>query len=183
MWEICENLHRAELTALEHDEQTAEWVRLTESDPPISGQNVQKKGRGRRKGGISEAARRLPIKGKTHTAKRKNVERALKVDSIFPEAKDAAKKAGFDKNRSKLLKVAAEKTLEAQLAKIRELTAHKSETREKRGSLGLKQKTTKADSKTALSAEDQKALEHLLKAWNDAAPKVREQFIAEIRGD
>ena len=98
------------------------------------------------------------------------------------DPKDAAKKAGFDKNRSKLLKVAAEKTLDAQLAKIRELTAHKSETEEKWGSLGTKQKTTNADSKTPLSAEDQKALENLIKAWNDAAPKVREQFIAEIRG-
>jgi ParB-like nuclease domain len=57
MWEISENLHRAELTPFEHDEQVAEWVRLTQAEQAISGQNVQKKGRGRRKGGISEAAR------------------------------------------------------------------------------------------------------------------------------
>jgi hypothetical protein len=30
LWEIAENLHRAELTALEHDEHVAEWIRLTE---------------------------------------------------------------------------------------------------------------------------------------------------------
>jgi hypothetical protein len=48
---------RAELTPFEHDEQVAEWVRLTQAEQAISGQNVQKKGRGRRKGGISEAAR------------------------------------------------------------------------------------------------------------------------------
>jgi len=30
MWEIAENLHRAELTVLEHDEQLAEWIRLAE---------------------------------------------------------------------------------------------------------------------------------------------------------
>ena len=59
---------------------------------------MSKKGRGRRKGGISEAARKLPVQGKTHAAKRKNVERALKVDSIFPEAKDAIKKAGLYQN-------------------------------------------------------------------------------------
>ena len=57
-----------------------------------------KKGRGRRKGGISEAARKLPVQGKTHAAKRKNVERALKVDSIFPEAKDAIKRRELDQN-------------------------------------------------------------------------------------
>src|SRR4051794_4547982 len=28
MWEIAENLHRADLTALEHDEHVAEWIRL-----------------------------------------------------------------------------------------------------------------------------------------------------------
>jgi ParB-like chromosome segregation protein Spo0J len=183
MWEISENLHRAEVTPFEHDEQVAEWVQLLKADPAFYGQNVQKKGRGRPEGGISEAARRLPIKGETHAAKRKNVERALKVASIFPKAKDAAKKAGFDKNRAKLLQVAAEKTLEAQLAKIRELTAHESKTRERWGSLGTKRKTTKAASKTPLSAEDQKILEQLLKVWNDAGPNVRDRFIAEIRGD
>ena len=192
IWEISENLHRAELTSLEYDEQVAEWVRLTQADQRISGQNVQKKGRGRRKGGISEAARKLPVQGKTQAAKRKNVESALKVDSIFPEAKDAIKKAGLDKNRSKLLKVAAEKTLDAQLAKVRELTARKPETKEKRGSFWTKQKTTKADSKTPPSAEDQKALEHLIEHWNkahelkrafiEAPPNVREQFITKIRG-
>src|SRR5215831_17116034 len=29
MWEIAENLHRAELTVLERSEQTAEWMRLS----------------------------------------------------------------------------------------------------------------------------------------------------------
>ena len=183
-WEISENLHRAELTPLEYDVQVAEWVRLTESDAPISGHNVLKKGRGRRKGGISEAARRLPIKGKTHAAKRKNVERALKVDSILPEAKEAAKAAGLDNNRSKLLKIAAEKTLEAQLAKVREL---------KQSSRETKQKTSEVDATAPLSAEDKKVLKHLFEDWNDAVDlrrrftraslTVREQFIAKIRQD
>ena len=186
MWEISENLHRAELTPLEYDEQVVEWVKLVkllEADPGFSGQNVQKKGRGRPKGGTSEAARKLPVKGKTLAAKRKTMERALEVDNMFPEAKDAVKKAGLDKNRSKYLKVAAEETLEAQLAKVQELTPHKSETKRKRNALRTKHKATKADLKTPLCAEDQKALEHLLKAWNDAARKVREQFLEKIRQD
>ena len=33
MWEISENLHRAELTALERSEQTAEWIRLAAQSP------------------------------------------------------------------------------------------------------------------------------------------------------
>ena len=183
MSEISENLHRAELTPFEHDEQVAEWVQLLKADPAVSGQNVPKKGRGRRKGGISEAARRLPMKGKTQAAKRKNVQRALKVNNIFPEAKDAIKKAELDQNRSKYRKVAAENTLEAQLAKVRELAARRSKTRGRWGSLGTKQKTTKAAPKTPLSAEDQKVLARLLKAWNDASPNVREQFLEKIRQD
>jgi len=117
MWEISENLHRAELTPFEYDEQVVEWVKLLEADPGFSGQNVQKKeGRGRPKGGISEAARKLPVKGGTHAAKRKTVGRAQKVANIFPEAKDAIMKAGLDKNRSKYLKVADEETLEDRTA-------------------------------------------------------------------
>ena len=152
----------------------------------------RKRDRGRPKGGISEAARRLPIKGKTHVAKRRTVERALKVASIFPEAKEAAKKAGLDQNRSKLLKVAAEKTLEAQLAKVHELTA-KSETRDERSSRGTKQKSSKVDPKTPLSVKDKEVLEHLIEDWNDAvdlrrrfitaSSVVRERFLEKIRQD
>lgn len=193
MWEISENLHRADLTPLQYDQQVVEWVRLREADPRVSAQNVQKKGQGRPKGGISEAVRKLPVKGKTHAAKRRGVQRAFEVVSLFPEAIVAVEKAGLDKNPSKYRKVAAEKTLEAQLTKVRELTARKSETGKKRSSLGTKQKTTQVVSKTLLSAEDKEALEHLIEDWNDAvdlrrrfisaSPTVRERFIVEIRQD
>ena len=180
MWEISENLHRAELTALEHDEQAAEWVRLTAADQPFSGQNVQKKGRGRPQGGISEAARKLPVKGKTHAAKRKTVARAIKVDSILPEAKEAAKKAGLDNSRSSLLKIAAEKSFEAQLAKIGELTAGKSETAEKGSSAAAKQRSPKVASEAPLSAEHGKILESLTQAFDEAPPNVQQRFIEMI---
>ena len=149
MLEISENLHRAELTSLEYNEQVAEWVRLTEADEPISGQNVQK--RDQAAGRAVSRRRRVncPSKVRVQAAKRRNVERALKVASISSEVKEAAKKAGLDKNRSKLLKIAAERTQEAQLAKVRELTARKPETKEKRGSFWTKQKTTKADFKNS----------------------------------
>ena len=189
MWEISENLHRAELTPFEHDEQVVEWIKLLEGDPRFSGQKVQKKERGRPKGGISEAARNLPVKGRTHAAKRKTLGRALKVANIHPEAKEAVKKAGLDNNRSKYLKVAAEKTLQSQLAKVDELAA---ETKNKR-SLGTKQKTTKPNSETRPSAEEKKILEHLIELWNNASelkqalneapPNVRELFISIIQRD
>jgi ParB-like chromosome segregation protein Spo0J len=191
MWEISENLHRAELTPFEHDEQLVEWIKLLEAGPRFSGQKVQKRGRGRPKGGISEAARRLPIKGGTHAAKRKTVGRAQKVANIFPEAKEAVKKAGLDKNRSKYLKIAAEATLEAQLAKVEELAARESHTKNKR-SVGLKQKA-KTDPKTPLSADDTDSFKYLIEEWNkahelkrafiNASPNVRVRFLDTIRQD
>jgi ParB family chromosome partitioning protein len=107
---ITENLHRAELTVLERSEQVAEWGRLIaekrKRDESVSGQVVQKlskrgrEGEGRPEGGISATARDLNIS-------RKEVERSRKIDSISPEAKEAARAEGIDDNQSALLKVAA----------------------------------------------------------------------------
>jgi hypothetical protein len=56
LWEIAENLHRAELTKLQHDEQVAEWIRLTnEKEKNISAGVRQKLGRP--EGGLSAVAR------------------------------------------------------------------------------------------------------------------------------
>jgi ParB-like chromosome segregation protein Spo0J len=176
MWEISENLHRADLTAEEYDEQLAEWVRLFEADQAISGQNVQKRGPGRPESGISEAARQLPVKGKTDEAKRKRVARALKVAAISSEAKEAAKKAGL--NHTQRLKVAEEKTSEAQVAKVHELAARKSETGKKRRSSDVPQEVTReADFETPVSADDKKYLADLVKKWN-AARELKPAFIS-----
>ncbi len=63
LWEIAENLHRAELTALERAEHIAEWVRLTEQKlaqvAPVS-ERGRVEGRGN-KGGINAATRELGI--------------------------------------------------------------------------------------------------------------------------
>ena len=52
MWEISENLHRAELTVLERGEQIGQWVVLAKQKE-VSGQLVQKPGGGRPEGGNS----------------------------------------------------------------------------------------------------------------------------------
>jgi ParB-like chromosome segregation protein Spo0J len=181
MWEIFANLHRVDLTPAEYDELLAEWVRLFEEGQPI-GQNVQDQGRDRRKVGISEAARRLPVKGKNLEAKRKRVERALKSTKVSPEAKEEAKKAGVY-NSSNLRKIAAEKP-EAQLAKVRELAAPKT-------AAGDTTKTKTAVPTEPLSTKHQKILVDLVKKWNaslqlkrayvNAPPNVREKFLSQIR--
>src|SRR3954447_5718638 len=82
MWEIAENLHRADLSALERSEHIAEWIKpktaKAEADKPgpvapVSG------GRGKQ-GGIRAATRELGIE-------HRDARRALQTDSIAPEAK------------------------------------------------------------------------------------------------
>ena len=103
--EIAENLHRAELTTLERDEQVAEWVRLTEG---VSAQVAAKPQGGRPEGGVRAAARELGVD-------EDDARRAVKVDSLSPEAKQAARDAGLDGNRSALLAAAKETTPEKQV--------------------------------------------------------------------
>jgi len=96
LWEISENLHRAELTALERDKLVAEWVELTgdQSEQSVPIESKREDGKGHRpESGVRLAARRLPVEGKTDDAKRMNVVRALKVASLSPEAQDEAVEA------------------------------------------------------------------------------------------
>lgn len=100
-WEISENLHRADLTTLQRNEQIAEWIRLTEEQAAdgISAQVAPKIGRGRPAAGINAASRELGIE-------RTEAQRAIKIDGIAPAAKEAARAAGLENNQSALLKVA-----------------------------------------------------------------------------
>lgn len=130
-WEIAENLHRSELTALERDQHVAEWIRLTEEaekkQEDISSQNETKLGR--RSSGVNKAAKELNIPGKTERAKQVNAHRAVKVASLTEEAKETAREVGLDKNRSALL-TAASKPKEQQAATLREIAQQKAHQRE-----------------------------------------------------
>ena len=110
LWEIAENLHRAELTALERDQHVAEWVRLT-GEKEVSAQSAPKPKGGRPDGGVRAASRELGIE-------KEDARRAIKVDGLSPEAKSAARDAGLDNNRTALLH-AASKPIEEQAEAIR----------------------------------------------------------------
>jgi hypothetical protein len=181
MWQIAENLHRAELPPLEESAQIAKWVKLWKSLKRISGQSSQEKtGPGRPHGGKSAAARELPVKGGTADAKRKNVERALKINAMDPAAKKAAAKAGFNKkgSKSKLLEIADEPTPEAQMAKVGKLKA---------GSRKKKPSTSgKASSGVELPIDvlerewkDPKN-KKLRLAWKQASPQDRRLFVTTV---
>jgi len=85
----------------------AEWIALTEAKQaaakpaqvaPVS-QRGRMEGRGNT-GGINAATRDLGIE-------RTQAQRSVKIASITPEAKAAARDLGIDDNQTKLLKVAA----------------------------------------------------------------------------
>lgn len=112
LWEIAENLHRAELTKLERDEQIAEWIKITEKISTSQSGSLRADGRGGRPAGIETAARELGIH-------RHDAHRAIQVASLSDEAKEAAREESLDDNRSALLAAAREETSEAQVTALR----------------------------------------------------------------
>jgi ParB/RepB/Spo0J family partition protein len=123
LWEISENLHRAELTALEESEFIAEWLKLTEqNDDDVSAENGQKGKIGRPKGGVSDAARKLPGKG-TQSAKRHKIASAKKIAGIDAEVKRQIVDAGLADKPTKLNAIASKPDKNAQLKELQRLKA------------------------------------------------------------
>lgn len=103
--EIVENLHRAELSALQRAEQISEytklmWERRKEGGAQVGHHPSNVKGSSGRESGDSAAARDLGIS-------RQAVQRSVTIANIDPAAKGAAKEAGFDDNQQALLKIGA----------------------------------------------------------------------------
>ncbi len=98
LWEIAENLHRAELTKLERAEQIEEWRRLTAEKK--GAQLVHPCGEQPHDIGVSATAKELGVS-------RPEVQRSAKIAGLTEEAKQAAREAGIDDNQSALLKVAS----------------------------------------------------------------------------
>jgi ParB/RepB/Spo0J family partition protein len=149
--EISENLHRAELTALERDKLVAEWVELTGG---VSSQLDTKLGRP--ESGARKAARDLGLE-------KMDVHRALKVASLSPEAQDAAREIGLDDNRAALLEARKQPTPEAQVESLR-----------RRAEVKL------APLVMDDFAIIQKQKAALIKAWESARPEARNEFLKEI---
>ncbi len=122
---IAENVHRAELSKLERDEQIARWIELSgeqsavafvaslpsSDEQAISVQVAPKLGRP--ESGINRASRDLGIEST-------DAKRAVKVASLSEEAKAVARQSGLDDNRSALLAAAKHSTPEAQVRALEE---------------------------------------------------------------
>jgi ParB-like chromosome segregation protein Spo0J len=141
LWEISENLHRAELTDLEEYEYIAEWLKLTEEDKPVSAQNGQKGKTGRPKGGLSEAARKLPGKG-TESAKRHKLTRAAKVGGLDAEVRRGIVDAGLANSPTKFIAIASKSDKDAQLKELQRLKAGRRKADEERSEDAAGDETT-----------------------------------------
>lgn len=114
LWEIAENLHRAELTALDRDEHIARWVDLAEQQKVA--QIAPPGGQQPKEAGVRAATKELGLD-------RRDVQRARTNASLTPEAKESAKEVGLDDNRTALLEAA--KAEPAQQASIIRTMAEK----------------------------------------------------------
>jgi hypothetical protein len=113
MWQIAENLHRAELTVLERSEQLAEWIRLAGEHDAAQVDPHQPRKAGQQPGGINDASRELGIE-------RKAAQRAAKIDSLTDEAKETARDLGLDDNQSALLEAAKAESAEDQVEALKQ---------------------------------------------------------------
>lgn len=151
LWEIAENLHRADLKKLERDEQVAEWIKITDR---ISVQTAPKSV-GRPSGGISAAARELGVE-------ETDAKRAMKVADLSERAKAAARETGLDNNRSALLAAAKHDTPEKQVASI------------------TQQALAKIAKPTSHDDATQRQVSALMSAWASAGRAAREEFLSRI---
>ena len=118
LWEISENLHRAELTVTQRAEQIAEYVDLAKQKreaEKVSARVAPKPQGGRPEAGDRLAARDLGV------SSRDEVRRAQAVASLPEETKEAARSLGYDNNRSALLKAAKAETSAKQIDLLNEI--------------------------------------------------------------
>jgi hypothetical protein len=116
LWEIAENLHRAELTVLERDTQVARWIELKSKPRANASQPETHRKAGQRPGGVNAAARELGIA-------KSDAHRAINVAKLSDEAKQVAREVGLDDDRTALLAAAAKNTPEEQAEALRERAA------------------------------------------------------------
>jgi ParB family transcriptional regulator, chromosome partitioning protein len=165
LWQDGENIWRAALTALEKAEGTARALRNVKELEKTDVNTAVKGGKQPGDKGFSKSARSLGLS-------RETIRRAISIDRISPEAKEAAKEFDLDRNQHALIKVTKESTPEAQVQKVHDLATkpehepHKLSSAERKQFKKLKLRLEKA--------------KRLRRALSNATPFVRRKFASEI---
>jgi ParB/RepB/Spo0J family partition protein len=159
MVEIAENLHRAELTALERDKLVAEWCEL------VGGEGVQVEQPDKRyqKRGEAEASRQLGLS-------RPDVHRALKVASLSEPAQQKARELGLDDNRTALLEAARAEVPEEQVRRLDERVERMHKMRE--DALGAQERDKR---------EGGMWMRKMLLLWKDGRSDWQVEFLSKIK--
>jgi len=135
IWQIVENLYRAELTALERAELTEELRQLVRQQvgqvAPPGGYQPQDKS-------INKAAKVLGLT-------KEEIRRSRTISGISPKAKDKVRKLGLDDNQQALLEIAKQSTPETQLRVIEEIVERKRAVRNRDTSAVAADKKTTAE--------------------------------------
>jgi ParB-like chromosome segregation protein Spo0J len=138
MWEISENLHRAELTAIQRSLYIGRWVKLTakkisldQKDKsaqrgPISTNETNPRGSGRKAGGVNAAARELGIT-------RQTAQRSVDIaEHLTQAAQREAEKLGLANNQKALHRAAGVPGAEEQIRALhRVVDAQKARNKQK----------------------------------------------------
>lgn len=133
LWQLMENLYRAELTVLERAEHIDELRTLVQTKIK-GGQFTPPGGRQPKDAGIKKTAKVLGLT-------REEVRRAKAIAGISSKAKKAAKSAKLDNSQRALLEIAKQLTPKAQLRAVKEIVERKRAERALRAS-AAKQKAT-----------------------------------------
>jgi ParB/RepB/Spo0J family partition protein len=185
--QIAENLHRAELTALERNEQLAAYERLlqdearAEQEPKcedvsageLFAASCRKKVGHRPKGSISPTSRRTAAA--ELGVDEKALRRAEKIAALSPEAKDAARTTGLDENQRALLEVAEEPTPSNQVAKIYRLADHRRDARRPAPSTN-----TSPLAPSGQSDGTQPDAAAILEVWRQATSEGKRRFVRDL---
>jgi hypothetical protein len=176
MEQIQKILGHAAMHLLDRYALVAEWVRHAEAKASVFDQIVAKPKGGRPEGGIRRAAcGELPIPGKTLKGRYKYIERAIKIDGIWEEAKSAARAAGLDNIQGCLLEIAHGHSLEAQLTKVQEIAARRSAPRRK------PRKSTQPEQGGGSNLQIQTAVTERAVGWDESLTVEQEAQLASLR--
>lgn len=161
LWELSENLHRAELTVTQRAEHIEEWRRLAvekgrQVDAPSGGHQTHDRG-------LKKTARELGVS-------EPEVRRSEKIAALDPAAKAEAKVLHLDNNQTALLKAAKALTKEEQLRALREHSAERS---------APKPQPIARDPLNDFETIERQ-VDALMAAWNKAAPEAREIFMSRV---
>ena len=158
--------------------------------------NLSRNQGSRPEGGVARAARALPVPGKSTEARRKFIERALKIDGIWQEVKVAVRAARLHNKQSALLAIASEHSQAAQLAKVQEIATRKAMPRRtssppKESESAQKTEEGSSTDEGAMSSGEDGQLALLKEAWlekgalqrdewKEASEMVRRRFFTDV---